>query len=68
MAEIADVLIELGSIGLWLQTIGIVIILWIALQIGNWVMNRKRLKRLDEFEEKINRVERKLDKIIKNTS
>lgn len=65
MAELGDVLLQLGSIALWLQTIGVIILLWIILQISNWLMNRKRLKRLDNFEEKIDRIESKLDKVLK---
>lgn len=65
MAELGDVLLQLGSIALWLQTIGVIILLWIILQISNWLMNRKRLKRLDNFEEKIDRIETKLDKVLK---
>ncbi|MBU0907185.1 MAG: hypothetical protein KKD18_06685 [Nanoarchaeota archaeon] len=65
MADISDVVLQLGSIGLWLQTIGVVIIIWIALQITNWIINRKRLKRLDELSERIDRIEKKIDKVLK---
>jgi uncharacterized protein YggT (Ycf19 family) len=60
-----NILVQLGSLALWLQAIGALILLWIIFQIVNWIMNRKRLKRLDEFEKKINRIERKIDKILK---
>ncbi len=62
-----DIIAALGSIGIWLQTIGVIVVLWIALQITNWIINRKRLKKLDELSEKIDRIERKLDKLLKKS-
>jgi biopolymer transport protein ExbB/TolQ len=61
----ADILLKLGSIGIWLQAIGAIIVLWIIFQIINWALNRRRLKRLDEFTERIDRIEKKIDRLIK---
>jgi len=62
-----DIITKLGSIGLWLQAIGLAIVLWIALQITNWIINRKRLKKLDEFSERIDRIEKKIDSLLRKT-
>lgn len=69
-AELTDaagsILVELGSIALWLQAIGAIVLIWIIFQTINWAMNRKRLKKLDEFEKKIDRIEKKIDLLSKN--
>ena len=61
----ADIILKLGSIASWLRAIGVAIILWISLQIANWIINRKRLKKLDTLIEKAERIENKLDKLLK---
>ncbi|MFH1802355.1 MAG: hypothetical protein ABH864_02780 [archaeon] len=64
--EIAgEILLSLGSIGRWLQAIGAIIILWLIFQIINWVLNRKRIKRLDKLSDKLDEIEKKIDKAIK---
>ncbi|RMD66313.1 hypothetical protein D6817_04340 [Candidatus Pacearchaeota archaeon] len=60
---IANEIVEkLGQLGLWLQALGLVIVIWIIVQIANWVINRKRLKRLDVMIEKLDKIERELAK------
>jgi hypothetical protein len=63
---LTNILVELGSVGLWLQAIGAIILVWIIFQIVSWILNHKRLKRLDRLEKKIENVDKKLDKIFKN--
>lgn len=63
-----QVILKLGSIGLWLQTIGLIFVLWLTFQIINWIINRKRIKRLDSLVEKLDNIEKKLDKAIKKNS
>jgi len=47
---------EIGAIGLWLKTVGIIFVLWVIFDIANYIVNRKRLKRLDNIEAKINKL------------
>lgn len=64
--DVASELIRvLGSLGLWLQAIGGVIVLWLAFQVIAWVLNRKRLKRLDSLTARLDTIEKKLDKALK---
>ena len=60
-----DLAVKIGSVGKWLQAIGVIIILWVIFQIINWVLNRKRVKRLDLLREDMNRIEKKVDKLLK---
>ena len=61
----AQAITEIGRIGNWMQALGIVVILWILFQLVNLWLNRRRWKKLEEFDIKVNRIERKLDKLIK---
>lgn len=58
---------ELGKIGLWIQTVGILIILWIVFQIAFIINNRIRRKKLYNIEDHLKRLEKKIDKIQKQT-
>ncbi|MBU0467159.1 MAG: hypothetical protein KJ718_02805 [Nanoarchaeota archaeon] len=60
-----DIAVGLGSIGKWLQAIGIIVILWLIFNIINWALNRKRVKRLDSMRSDLERIEKKLDKVLK---
>ena len=63
----AEVVQEVGKIGLWLQAIGVIVILWLVFNAVNLWLNRKRWKKLEEFEATAERIERKLDKVLKKS-
>ena len=65
MVDVGDVLIEVVGIGLWLKTIGAVVILWIVFQTVNFFINRRRIKELYRIKDDMKRMESKLDKILK---
>ena len=65
MAVIEDIVVELGSIGLWVQTVGLIVILWIVVEAVTLYYNRKRRLLLQEINERLKVVERKID-IIKS--
>ncbi|MBU0761232.1 MAG: hypothetical protein KJ600_02065 [Nanoarchaeota archaeon] len=60
-----EIAARIGSIGKWLQAIGIIVIVWIALQVVNWIFNKKRIKRLDLLRGDMERIEKKVDKLLK---
>ena len=65
-ADVAtDIIIKLGSIGIWLQAIGFVIILWLIFQIISWILDRKNIKKLEAIRSDLERIEKKVDKILK---
>jgi len=55
----------ISSFALWLQALGIVIIVWLLIQFINWLINHKRLKTLYSIKDDIIRIEEKLDKVLK---
>ena len=62
---VAGLVIEVGKIGLWIQAIGLLVVIWIAIMIWNFLINRKRKKMLEEVMKDVERIEGKIDKILK---
>jgi hypothetical protein len=62
---VKEIILALGNIGLWLQAIGILVVLIIISTIIDFVLNRKKLKKLNIIERKINSIENKIDRILK---
>ena len=64
---LGEVITEIGQIGLWLQALGIVIVLAVVFQIISFFYNRKRMKELEVIREDMKRIEGKIDVIVNNT-
>jgi hypothetical protein len=62
---VGDVITEIGKIGLWLKTAGIIFILWIIFQVVNFIINRKRMKEIYNIKGDMRRIEKKIDGILK---
>jgi len=56
---------QLGSIGIWLQAIGVIVVLWLIFQIIAFILNLKKERKLKRMEASIERIETKIDKIAK---
>lgn len=56
---------EVGKIGILLQTLGIVVILWLIFEIVAFFINRKRLAEVYKIKKDMIRIESKIDKLIK---
>ncbi|MEK6741827.1 MAG: hypothetical protein AABX91_02580 [Nanoarchaeota archaeon] len=64
---IGEVITGVGQIGLWLQALGIVVVLAVVFQIISFIYNRRRMKQIYQIREDMTRIEGKIDKIVKNT-
>lgn len=62
---LGQVLVDLGSVALWLQTIGAIVILWIFFQVVILYFHNKRMKEVYKIKEDMRRIERKIDKIMR---
>jgi hypothetical protein len=62
---VEDVVIEIGKLGKWVETVGLIVIFWIVVSFVTMWYNWKRRKLLESILERLQRVEKKLDKIIK---
>ena len=60
----AEVLVQLGQIGLWLQAIGLVIVAWIAMQIISFLYNQRRMREIGNIKKDMVRIEAKIDQLI----
>jgi ATP phosphoribosyltransferase len=60
-----DIVVEVGKIGNWLQALGLIVILWIVFQVIALIVNRKNRKRIKAMRARIQEMDKKLDKIIR---
>ena len=60
MAVIEDIVLQLGMMGLWIQAVGLVVVLWIIFQAITMYFNRKRRLLLMEINDRLKNVEKKL--------
>ena len=63
---VGDVITEIGQIGLWLQAIGVIIVLWIIFQLILLYINRRRMKEVHQIKKDMFRIERKIDRLLKS--
>jgi biopolymer transport protein ExbB/TolQ len=60
-----DILIRLGQIGLWIQALGLAIVIWIIFHIISLIITGKRIKEVHQIKEDMKRMENKLDRLLK---
>lgn len=69
VGDTSDVLtnfaVEIGKIGLWLQALGIIVILWIIFQVVALIVNRINRKTLFSIKKDLARIEKKINQIEK---
>ncbi len=62
---VGDLVVEVGKLGLLLNTLGVIIVLWVGFQIVNFIINRKRIRLIEKMEKRVDRIENKLDTLLK---
>ena len=60
----ASLVASLGKIGLWLQAVGIIVIIWIIFYIVDLFINVRRMKEVYRIKDDMKRIERKIDKVL----
>ena len=65
MASLEEIVLALGQVGLWIQAVGILVIIWIIVQVITMYFNRRRRLLLEEINKRLKRVESKINKISK---
>lgn len=58
-------ILELGKVGLWIQAVGLFIILWIIFQIIILIYNTRRMRAIYKIKDDMKRIEGKIDRILK---
>jgi len=56
----SEVVSELSNMVTWLQAVGAIVLLWLIFHIASFIVNWKRNKRIDEIQEKLIKMDRKL--------
>ena len=56
---------EIGKIGLWLQALGVVVVLTIIFEAFAFYFNMKRLRQIAEIRHDVRRIEAKINKLLK---
>jgi hypothetical protein len=62
---IEEFVVELGKVGLWIQAVGLVVILWIIVTTTTLFFNRKRRKLLEDIDRRLKRIEGKIGSLVK---
>ncbi|MBT96810.1 MAG: hypothetical protein QF567_01740 [Candidatus Pacearchaeota archaeon] len=62
---LSSAILEVGKVALWMQAIGILLVLWISFYIIMFFQDRKKLKKIDSIKKDVIRIEKKLDKLSK---
>jgi len=62
---LTDFVLEAGKIGKILETLGLVVILWIIFQFISFMLHRKKAKVLDSIQRDLKRIEKKVDNLNK---
>jgi hypothetical protein len=60
-----EIFLEVGRIILWLQAIGVIVIIWIIFELIALIVNRKKRKALYSIKNDLAIIEKKIDKILK---
>lgn len=64
---IGEIIRTIGDLALWLQTLGIIVVAWIIFEVIALHLNRRRMREVYKIKEDMRRIERKIDRILKNT-
>ena len=62
--ESLKILSQLGYVALWLQALGVILIIWLVAESFGFYYNRKRMQEVYKIKEDMKRIEGKIDKLI----
>jgi len=65
MVMIEDIVVQVGRLGLWIQALGLVVVIWLIIQGVTFYFNRKKRKMIEETRDRVKAVEEKLDSLVK---
>ena len=61
----SNIVSEVGQVGLWLQAIGVIVVLWLIFNIVSFVINRRNHNTIKDLKKDVERLERKIDNLAK---
>ena len=63
---LADIIVSIGKIALWIQGLGLIIVIWLIVQIVTLINNRKSRKTLYKIREDLEKLDKKIIKLEKS--
>lgn len=63
---LTGIITTVGQLVLFLQALGLIIVIWLIFQITSLIVNRKRKKILENLQKDIGNLNKKMNKIIKD--
>lgn len=60
---IADLVLQVGRLGLWIQAVGLIVVLWIIVAAVTMYFNRKRRKLLEDIDSRLKKIEEKINSL-----
>lgn len=60
-----NLITEVGKIGNWFQAVGLVVVIWIIVQVIIVIINRRNHNTIKDLKKDVERLEKKIDKLIK---
>ncbi len=65
---VTEIIRTLGSLALWLQAVGVIVVAWIIFEVIALHINRKRMREVYKIKHDMSRIERKIDRILRQTA
>jgi hypothetical protein len=56
---------KVGQIALWLQAVGVILVIWMIFLVVNFILNRKRIKEIYTIKKDMAKMDKKLDLLLK---
>ena len=63
---LTGIITTVGQLVLFLQALGLIIVLWLIFQIVTLIVNRKKRKILENVQKDIKKLDKKIDKLLNN--
>jgi len=60
-----NLITEVGKVGKWVETIGLLVIFWIGFEIVYLILAKRRKEELEKIRGDMGRIEKKIDKLVK---
>ena len=60
---VGNLIVEVGKVGNWIQALGLIVVIWIVVQVINLILNKKKRNTLRKISEDLVRIEKKVDRL-----
>lgn len=61
---LGGLILEIGRVGLWLQALGVVVVVWLVFSIISFLLERKKRHIVYQLQKDVERIESKIDALL----